>query len=354
MSVAAATAAELARRWRMPVEEGFLRAAPLQALPALLHASGVEPLTVLEAVGLDHSLLEDPDALVAFPAMGRLLEACAQRTGCEHFGLLVGQASAGPEALGLVGLLARHSPDVGTALRNLILHLHLHDRGAVPNLLITRDVALLGYAIYAPATPGSHHIYDGAMAIAFNLMKALCGPGWQPIATLLPHRRPPDPRPYRAFFGAELQFDSDQAALAFPASWLAHPLTGADPQLRALLEARIAELEARGDADVATRVRRVLRTMLVNGKGSLQQVSALFDMHRRTLNRRLRAHGTTFRDLVEEVRFEIARQLIENTSIDLVEIAATLDYADASAFTRAFRRWTGTTPGRWRSRARAQ
>jgi AraC-like DNA-binding protein len=72
-------------------------------------------------------------------------------------------------------------------------------------------------------------------------------------------------------------------------------------------------------------------------------------MHRRTLNRRLRAQGTTLHRLVEETRFEIARQLVENTRIPLTEVAAILAYADASAFTRAFRRWTGTAPNRWRS-----
>jgi AraC-like DNA-binding protein len=73
-------------------------------------------------------------------------------------------------------------------------------------------------------------------------------------------------------------------------------------------------------------------------------------MHGRTLSRRLRAYGTSFRELADEVRFEIARQMLENTELEVAEIAITLDYADASAFTRAFRRWSDTTPARWRER----
>jgi AraC-like DNA-binding protein len=67
-------------------------------------------------------------------------------------------------------------------------------------------------------------------------------------------------------------------------------------------------------------------------------------MHRRTLFRRLRGAGTGIRELTNEVRFEIARQLLRNTRISLVQVAADLGYSEASAFTRAFRRWSGQTP----------
>ena len=69
----------------------------------------------------------------------------------------------------------------------------------------------------------------------------------------------------------------------------------------------------------------------------------------RTLYRRLDAFGVGFRELVDEGRFEIARQMLGDSAMDVSQIAALLDYADASAFTRAFRRWSGTTPARWRA-----
>jgi AraC-like DNA-binding protein len=72
-------------------------------------------------------------------------------------------------------------------------------------------------------------------------------------------------------------------------------------------------------------------------------------MHSRTLTRRLEAHGTSFKVLADQGRFEIALQMLRNTSLGVQEIAAVLDYADASAFTRAFRRWSATTPAVWRA-----
>ena len=74
-------------------------------------------------------------------------------------------------------------------------------------------------------------------------------------------------------------------------------------------------------------------------------------MHRRTLNRQLNAVGTTFREVLDEIRFEIARQLLEDSAMEIIHIASFLGYSNASAFTRAFRRWSSTTPANWRGMA---
>jgi len=78
------------------------------------------------------------------------------------------------------------------------------------------------------------------------------------------------------------------------------------------------------------------------------QLAAIFSMHSRTFNRRLKAFGTSYQRLLDESRFEIAQQMLEGSTMHLREIAASLDYADARSFIRAFQRWSGTTPARWR------
>ena len=81
-----------------------------------------------------------------------------------------------------------------------------------------------------------------------------------------------------------------------------------------------------------------------------RELAQTLSLHRRTLSRRLRAQGTTFQAVLDEVRLEAARQLLQGTRTPIEEIAAALCYADVSAFTRAFRRWTGAAPGEWRRR----
>jgi AraC-like DNA-binding protein len=83
----------------------------------------------------------------------------------------------------------------------------------------------------------------------------------------------------------------------------------------------------------------------------VEDVAPMFSMHSRTLHRRLGEFDVTFKTLADETRFEIARQMLKDSATPINQIAEALDYADASAFTRAFRRWTKTTPAAWRAAA---
>jgi AraC-like DNA-binding protein len=334
---------------KRPVNEGHLRVGPLIEVPPILRELDIDPVEIINRVGLDITLFEDSESMISFAAMGRLLKECAARTQCPHFGLLVGQRS-GLGCLGIIGLLAQQMPDVGSALRSLIRHLHVHDRGAAPTLSVEQGVAVLSYLIYQQGVESSDQIYDGSIAIIFNILWALCGPAWRPTEVLFSHRPPGDIQPYRHFFQAPLRFDMEQTALVFPAQWLDRAVADTDPLLRQQLEKRIAALESLDPRDLVGQLRCVLRSLLITRQSSLEQVAELFSMHRRTLNRRLEEQNHTFQKLVNEIRYEIARQLLENTRLSVGQIAAILDYSDASVFTRAFRRWSGQTPTAWRAR----
>ena len=327
----------------------MVRVGTAMAIPAVLESLGANPAEVLAEAGFDLKLFDDPDNQVAYAARSRLMAHCVERTGCRHFGLLVGQ-QGGLHSLGFVGLLVKYSADVGAALRSLVRYSHLHVRGATTTLTVDGDSAMLGYEIYQPRVEATDQVLAGAIALMFNIMRALCGPDWNPVEVWFAHRKPEDARPFRRFFHAPLRFDAEETALVFSADWLNRRLPGADPELSRLLQKQIDALEARHGDEFPEQVRSVLRTALVTGRAKADQVAVLFTMHARTLNRRLNAFGVGFQELVDEGRFEIARQMLEDSAVPVSQIAARLDYADASAFTRAFRRWSGTTPGRWRAK----
>jgi AraC-like DNA-binding protein len=319
------------------------------AIPLVLRNLGASPAKVFAEVGVELSLFDDPENLISLPALGRLVKHAVETTGCQHFGLLVGQ-QGGLQSLGLVGLVVRYSPDVGTALRRLGHYMHLYHGGQITAVVEHGNVAVLSYDIYAPGVEATDQIEDGALAIMCNLLRSLCGADWQPSEVRFARRAPENTRPFSRFFRAPLQFDAEQSALVFSTDWLNHRLPDAGAELQRLLQQQIDALEARHGDEFPEQVRSVLRTGLLTGHASAAQVAALFSMHARTLTRRLATFGTSFRALVDEGRFGIARQMLENTSLDVNQIAASLDYADASAFTRAFRRWGGTTPAAWRAR----
>lgn len=343
------------RRWSTGlalVDDGAVRMASLLRLPALLAAMGADPDGVIRAGGGDPAAFDDPDKTMPFPVLGRLLDHCARATGCPHLGLELGRR-AGLDALGVLGEIAQTAPDLGSALRFFILHLHLHDRGAVPLLWERGDQAMLGYVIHWPDVPGTEQIYDGTVAIIYNILKSLAGPGWRPNGVWL-HRPPPeDKAPYRDHFQTRLHFAAQHAAVGFRAEDLRRPLPGSDALAYAAGLREVEALEAFRDVDLHEHIQRVLRRLLIAGAPAselrLEPVAALFGLHVRTLNRRLRAEGTSFKALLDETRYRIARQLLRDTQLPMQELAITLGYADVTAFIRAFRRWSGVSPTAWRS-----
>lgn len=348
------SAAAQSGRWPL-VDDGAIRMAPLLHLPSLLAALGVDPDEVIRAGGADPAAFDDPDKTLPFPVMGRLLDHCARATGCLHLGLELGRHS-GLDALGALGEIAQTAPDLGSALRFFILHLHLHDRGAVPLLWERGDQAMLGYVIHWPDVAGTEQIYDAAVAIIHNILKSLTGPGWQPDAVWLHCPLPEDRTPYRNHFQTRLHFAAQYAAVGFRAKDLSRPLPGSDARAYAGGLREVEALEALRDGGLHERIQRVLRRLLIAGAPAselrLEPVAALFGLHGRTLNRRLHAEGTSFKALLDETRYRIACQLLRDTQLPMQELAITLGYADVTAFTRAFHRWSGASPAAWRSSRR--
>jgi AraC-like DNA-binding protein len=333
------------------VNEPTLRVGAFAHIPEVLRSLGADPADVCSAAGFDVALFEEPASEVSYRAATHLFRVCQERTGIPHFGLLLGQRS-GLDILGFVGLLAKYSADVRTALNTLVRQMHLHIRGAVTTISEDDKLAVFSYEIYAPGAVATDQIGDASLATMFNVMGALCGPHWKPIEVRFEHRRPSDLAPYHRFFQAPLRFQMDSNSLVFAASWLDRPLVAVDPELNRLLREKTNELEAQYRGEFPEIVRGILRHGVLTGRGSADKVASLLSMHSRTMHRHLTAAGTSFRVLVDECRYEIARQMLEDTDHDVGQIAYMLDYADTSAFARAFRRWSGTTPSQWRTRDR--
>jgi AraC-like DNA-binding protein len=324
-----------------------VRIGGLAAVPTVLRELGADPAKILAELGLNLKLFDDPDNLIAFETRGRLIAHCAARTGCAQFGFRVGQHMDASN-FGLIGSLARYSADVGSALRSLVHYLHLHVRGATSTLNVEAGWAEWRYDIHHPHFEAAEQVGDGAIAVMFNIMRDLCHPDWKPALVRFARARPQDIGSYRKFLQAPLEFDADHYALVFTADWLDRALPGSDSELRRLLQKQIDALQGKNPDNFPDQVRSVLRTAILTGHANADQVAALLSMHRRTLCRRLSESGASFQQLVDECSLEIVRQMLDSPHMEVAQVAAAVGYADASAFTRAFRRWTGTTPARWR------
>ncbi len=325
-----------------------VRMAAVLSIPDILRSLGADPQQVLAELGYDLKLFADAETRVSYAIRNRIVAHCAARTGCPHFGLLVGQQN-GLHTFGLVGLLVKYAPDVGSAMRSFIRYLHLHVQGASLNLSVEGDSAMLTWSVHEPGLEALDHTGDAALATLYNIMHELCGPDWRPTEVWFAHSAPTDVGPFRRFFRVPLRFDAEEYSLLFSARFLKRRLPGIDDALRGMLQGQIDSLEHRYRNDFPAQVRALLHTAILTGQVKANQVAALVGMHSRTMNRRLNESGVGFQQLLEETRFEIARQMLEYSAAEIGQVSETLGYAAPGVFTRAFRRWSGTTPVEWRA-----
>lgn len=351
--------ATLANDFRMPVPKaikppqtlcipiGTTRVGSICALPAVLERLGVRLEPMLDEVGLPRSLFAAPDSVVDIGKAKRLLDLAAERTRCPYLGLLVGKRHR-PETIGIAGRLAQSARDVGSALRGLALNLHLNGHAFVPSLTVTPDAAEFGLRLATDLPGPTRPVVDLGMAGAFAIVQAICGPQWSPTGVLLVHQPGGSRAPYDKVYGVRVQFGSNRNAIVFPTPWLRRPVHGANPASLALLERELAVIADHNRLPPATATRRVLLACIARGDVSVRAVAAASDLHPRALNRRLARERTSVFELLKLVRYQISRDLLENTSLSITEIAATLAYANIGSFTRAFRLWSGTSPSDWR------
>lgn len=345
------TSDSIKRVGRLVVEPGMVRVGPILALPAVLRSLGVEPPALLAEFGLTESFFEDPENTLSMAMAGQLLGRCAERAGCEHFGLLVGQR-AGASSLGTLGYLMRSSPTVGDALTAFSHHLNIQDQGGVVWVENDGSHSILGYSLFDAKIESQNQILACAIAIGANILRSLCGLQWRPDEVQFAFSRPRRVSPYQHFFGVLPRFNADRTGIVFQSRLLSSPVRSADVLLHKLMEERVRELESSFEDDIVAQIRRLLRVMVTSRSCSVAAVADQIGVHPRALNRKLAAAGTTFRRMCDQTRRELACQLLENTRTAVLDIASILGYTDPASFTRAFQRWTGSTPTQWRANQR--
>jgi AraC-like DNA-binding protein len=324
------------------------RVGPLAALPVILRERGFDPAPIAAAGPVSVDDLADPTARASFHDLARVLKAAMAATGCPHLGLLIGQR-CDFTGLGLPGRLALSAPDVETGLRVFVRLQHMNSRGGIAYLSSRGGEAALHYAHYASGVDAADQIIALCIAIGFNGLRQLCGPQWRPAAIDLTFRAPADIRPYLDFFRGPVNFNAPQSRVSFPARWLGKCPPTADPELFARLQGEASRTHR---IDTAAQLRRTLRQLVEEGAVTADRAARELGLHPRTLDRRLSELGTSYRAILDEVRSEVARHLLRDSDLGIVEIGSLLGYANPSALTRAFRRWSGYAPAQWRDMVR--
>ncbi len=325
------------------------RVGVLCELPRALRAVDLDPAPVLVDAGLAPDAIDRADQWLPFLSVPDVLNRAIARYGRPDLGVATGRRFV-LEHIGLLGEMIRTSPTVGDGIRSYVVHQRLYSQGFAPFLNDYGRETHVGFAVYHPVPVDLAAAHDLLLAALATCLRILRGTDWDPREVHLPRKVPADVTPWRNHFRCKLRFDADRAAMVVPSAFLELPLATADAVRFAELEKQAAQLL---DGNLLPLLYRSLRVLLVEGQTSAASLAQQFAMHERTLARRLMAQGTSFQGVLDDVRFEMARNLLHDTSLDITHIAATLGYTETTAFSKAFRRWAGTSPQRWRVQASA-
>jgi AraC-like DNA-binding protein len=337
----------MSRAGTPPIHEMVsLRSGGLRSSIDLLRDLGHDPAPLVLVSGLSLDDFQDPETEIPLAAALRLLGDCVKISGLPHFGLLSGARNS-LATLGLFGHYAQTAPDVRTAIVDLIGFLSVHDRFAEGRLLIESETATLQYIFSYPAVPGAEFATDISIAAVTRMLRALCGDDWVPTRVRLPRTRPANAQPYMETLGAEVVFGSEFGAIEFPSRWLLRTLPGSNESLRAYFRGLIELAQQASDSE-SERVRRIVRAHLVGGRPTAERTAAALGMHRRTMARRLADEGLTFKQLVRDLRFEMASDMLAKSNSPMAQIAEMLGYSDQTVFSRAFSRHFGRPPSHLR------
>lgn len=316
-----------------------------------LRGLGHDPAPLIAEAGLAPATLVDPDGRIPTSRVKEFLSAAVERTGDEHLGLHMAQRAD----LGSFDapFFAMHSsPTLGAAYERLSRYQRLlHDTSRI-ELRIDDAHATLRHRLPGGILPHRQGM-EFVIAAWVRCGRAVTGVEWAPLEVRFAHPAPADTREHAQFFRSPVRFTMGENAFSLAAPLLALPCARADAALVALLDRYAAERIARvpGTGRLADRVHALIESGLPSGEVSATALAHQLGMSVRSLNRLLAAEGTSYQKLLDALRHELAARQLSDPRTSVWEVAFELGFSDLSAFYRAFRRWTGTTPAEFRGRA---
>jgi AraC-like DNA-binding protein len=320
----------------------------LRALVESARAAGIDRDRLLAAIGASVATLDDVNGWVSVDVMARAWQLVSEWSGDPDFGMHAAE-NMPPGTYGALEYATLSSTSLADALGRAVRYYRV--LGAMSEQSIATRGALMHLSVtpQLPMTPLSRrHFVEHFFALLVTRARLLTGRGLALVRVRFAHAAPADVSEHARIFGAPVEFGQRGNELVADCAVLAEPLRTANPALVQPLEEAAASVLRRADEDVVARTRAELPRVLETGDPGLAAVARRLGIGARTLQRRLAQRGSSYADLVEEVRRELAHREVALGSKSFGEIAFLLGFSQASAFDRAFRRWTGATPSAYR------
>jgi AraC-like DNA-binding protein len=321
----------------------------LRGLATALRDRSVDPDQLLREVDVGGDLLDRTKSSVDLPTVDRLLRTVFERLGDPGLGLFLGER-APMQSLGMLGEVLTHAPTLRAAISELPNYLPLVFPTSRFRLMEEGDRAFLIYEPPYSEARAARFCTELAFAFAVRVGRQLV-PGLAPVEVRVRHAAPRYADRYNAVFGCPIRFDATRSEVVLHRAMLDTPQPFVDEALWRVLKRRADELlvQERAREQLHERVKQVLRHEVDLGSVNPLNIARRLGVSPRSLRRRLGDEGHSLSALADEVRRELALSELSNPEIPIKRIADRVGFSEVSAFHRAFKRWTGVTPARYRA-----
>lgn len=316
-----------------------------------LSSRGLDTSTLCAGIGLDPAELENPDEMMAGPVAAAAWRAAATASGDAELGLHLGE-QVHPSQLGLLGFAMLSCETLDAALERLRRHWNLLSNAT--EIHFWRDASRAGLELRLLDLPGNflredRHPAESSLAAVLAMVRALTGRVLEPQAVTLLYAAPTRSAEYVRILGRMPEFAAPVNGVVFSAAALAWPVRQANAQLLAGLERELAMRTAAQPAALADQVRAELARRLRGELPALAEVARALHMSPRALQRGLEGDGLSFRQVLDELRRDLACEHLRDPRHSIADVSFLLGFSEPSAFHRFFRKWTGETPAAYRA-----
>jgi AraC-like DNA-binding protein len=312
-----------------------------------LEALGIDPVPVLLDAGFASDAFRDPNGRLPAAATAHLWRRASSRAADPAFGIFASRFVR-PTTFHALGYAVFASTTLRDALHRLLRYSHLVSDAAELELETTRASARLKFVIREGEVPSAEAL-DAVMSLIVRTCRTLTSPSFSLLRLEQRRPQPADEAPYARFFRCPVVFRAKCDALTFAAEALDQHLMSGNPELARhnddLVRRYLADMR---EGTIVDRVRKALSEHL-SGDSSPTKLATRLGMSSRSLQRRLQEHGTSYVKVLADTRRELAASYLREQHWSITEIAFLLGFEDASAFARAFRSWTGTSPSEFRA-----
>jgi AraC-like DNA-binding protein len=333
------------------------RMAAVLLLRALLENARVpasERPALLAAIGTSPSVLEDVNGWIPVDVMARAWQLVPAWSGDPDFGMHAAE-KATTGTYGALEYATLSSTSLDDALKRAVRYYHV--LGAMSDPVVVergpRTHLILKPRLAIPAGDARHFV-EHFFALLVTRARQLAEQGLTLLHARFVHAAPGNTTEHARIFGPAVEFGARENEIVVDRARLSVPLRTANPALLEPLEAAAASVLRRADEDIVARTRAVVPEVLKAGEPGLMAVARRLGIGARTLQRRLGQQGGSYASIVDDVRRDLAQREVAAGDKSFGEIAFLLGFSQASAFDRAFRRWTGSTPSAYRRARRSK